>query len=88
MSAIDALAKSIATTATGYAAIINGALAANTVSETRQAAAAKGLAASGVPAFVVMMMTCNEEGCDCIVKAFEGHASGGRIASVKIEVIE
>jgi hypothetical protein len=88
MSAIDALTKSIATTATGYAAVINGALDAGTVSFTRQAAAAKGLAASGVPAFAVMMMTCDKEGCDCMVKAFEARNAGGRIVPVKIEVTE
>ena len=88
MSAIDALTKSIATTATGYAAVINGALDIGSVSPTKQSAAVKGLVAAGVPAFAVMLMQCEKEDCDCMVKTFEERAVGGRIVSIKVEVTE
>jgi hypothetical protein len=88
MSAIDALTKSIATTATGYAAVINGALDVTTIGTSRKNAAMKGLVALGVPICVVMLLDCDKEGCDCLVKTFEDRDAGRRIVPIKIEVTE
>lgn len=88
MSAIDALNKSIATTATGYAAVLDGVLDATTTSASRKSAAMKALVASGVPAFAVMLLDCDKDGCDCVEKAFLAEVAGSRIVSVKVEVTE
>jgi hypothetical protein len=87
MSAIDALAKSIATKATGYAAVINGALDVNTISVSRRLAAMKGLTIVGVHPLVVTHTDCQDPGCDCLEK-WLGDAHGGRIVSIKVEVTE
>lgn len=88
MSAIDALTKSIATTATGYAAVINGALDMTTTSDSRRLAAMKGLANGGVPALLVVLTDCNNPDCDCMEKSFLGTFLGSRIVPVKVEVSE
>jgi hypothetical protein len=86
MSALDDLTKSMATTATGYAAVLNGVLDATTTSASRKSAAMKALVASGVPAFAVMLLGCDKDGCDCVEKAFVAEVDGGRIVPVKVEV--
>lgn len=87
MSAIDALTKSIATRATGYAAVINGALDMTTISDSRRLAAMKGLVIVGVHPLVVAHTDCQDPGCDCMEKWLEG-AHRSRIVSVKVEVTE
>jgi hypothetical protein len=88
MSALDELTKSIATTATGYAAVINGVLDVATTSSSRKSAAMNGLISSGLPHLAVILMDCGNDNCDCLAKTFEAEVAGGRIVQVKVEVFE
>lgn len=88
MSVIESLTESIATTATGYAAIINGALDMTTASDSRRLAAMKGMTKAGVPPSVVLFVACDDDACDCMEKKLCETFPGSRIVSVKVEVSE
>jgi hypothetical protein len=88
MSVIESLTKSIATTATGYAAIINGVLDMTTASDSRRAAAMKGLIIAGVHPLVVMHTDCQDPGCGCMEEWLKDRYPDSRIVAVKVEVSE
>ena len=87
MSVIESLTKSIATTATGYAAIINGALDMTTISDSRRLAAMKGMTKAGVPPAIVLLVDCKNDDCDCMEKKLADAFPGSRIVAVKVEVV-
>lgn len=88
MNLIDKLTKSIATKATGYAAVINGALDLSTTSDSRKLAAMKGMANSGVNPLLVAVSACDDPTCDCVEKAFMSQFPGSRVIAVKVEAVE
>lgn len=90
-SRIDPLIKSLAATATGYAAVIDGVLDIRTVADNEKGAAINALSVLGVPMFVLAML-CQDPECDCTTKMLKGVAEQRKrkveIVAVKIETLK
>lgn len=78
----DALKLRLATTATGYGAVIDGILNIRTVTDSPNAAALNALYVRGFS----VMFACGDTDCDCAVKALARAIPTARIVAVKIEV--
>lgn len=75
------LSQRLATSATGYAAVIDGVLNIRTVNETRNMAAHNALWVSGCRIFT----TCKDLDCDCMVKLLEEMFPAVKIIAVQVE---
>lgn len=80
---ISSLTDRLATSATGYGAVIDGVLNIRTVTDTRNAAALNALFVAGFR----IASICQDRDCDCMVKALGALRPDIRILPVKVEVI-
>lgn len=78
------LAASLATSAMGYAAVIDGVLNIRTVSESENAAALNAIYALGYR----LSTTCVNPDCNCMVQALAQIAPGARIVPVTAGVCD
>lgn len=69
-------------TATGYAVVKDGLLDLRTVCETRNYAAANGIARYGTR----ILGLCRDPDCDCYVKAMKKLMPDARVVRVRVEV--
>lgn len=76
------LADRLATTATGWGAVIDGVLNIRTVSDTANAAALNALFVGGFP----ILSTCVDTDCDCMVKALGRLMPKAQLVRVRLEV--
>lgn len=72
----------LATSATGYGAVIDGVLNIRTVTDTMNAAALNALYVCGFQ----VLTGCGDADCDCMVKAAAKLIPHAKIVPVKIEV--
>lgn len=88
-SRIDPLIKSLAATATGYAAVIDGVLDIRTAADNEKGAAINALSVLGVP-LIILAMSCNDPECDYTLKMLAQVAKQRKrtveIVTVKIEI--
>ena len=82
MSALDKLKSSLATSATGWGAVINGTLDIRTVTETCNGAALNAIYVKGVR----VISNCTDPDCDCMVKVLAEMFPDIRIVRIKAEV--
>lgn len=75
------LAEALSTTATGYAAAIDGVLDIRTVTDNRRGAAINALCVIGL----YPMLRCQDPECDCIVKMLPHITDRIEIVSVSVE---
>jgi len=78
----DTLSQRLATSATGYSAVIDGILDIRTVTETPNAAALNALFAKGFR----VASNCNDRDCDCMVKALARILPDVKIVAVSVQV--
>lgn len=76
------LATRLATTGTGFAAVIDGILDVRTISDTANDAAMNALLIKGTMAFA----TCTDPACDCVVKGLAKLMPSAKIVAVRVEV--
>jgi hypothetical protein len=76
------LADRLATTATGWGAVIDGVLNIRTVSDTVNAAALNALFVGGYR----ILSTCADTDCDCMVQVLGRLMPQVRLVRVKVEV--
>lgn len=76
------LTDMMSTSATGWAAVINGVLDARTVSDSKNMSALYALRCSGHN----LMNPCGDTDCDCNVKVLAGMAPRIKLVPIKIEV--
>ena len=82
MAALGAgLTERLATSATGWAAVVDGVLNVRTVTETRNMAALNAIAVSGFRVVAV----CQDPECDCMVKLMD-KVLPGRVQLVPVAV--
>lgn len=74
------LANGLATTAEGYAAVIDGVLNVRTVTHSRNAAALNALHIRGY----VFLTVCGNPDCDCYVRALEARHPADQIVAVTV----
>lgn len=79
---MTALTQLLATSATGYGAVIDGVLNIRTVTDTPNAAALNALYVCGIQ----IVSTCNDTDCDCMLKVAAHLRPDIKIVPVKIEV--
>lgn len=82
-SDLSALTERLATSSTGWGAVIDGVLDIRTVSDTARAVAVNAFAVSGVFAIT----PCDDPACDCLVKALEHMRPNIKIIPVKVEAV-
>ena len=75
------LTERLATSATGWAAVIDGVLNVRTVTETQKSAALNAMAVSGFRVLAV----CADPECDCMVKLMD-KVMPGRVQLVLVAV--
>lgn len=78
------LQELMATTATGWAAVIGGVLNVRTVTDTANACALNALYAGGFP----VLATCQDPGCDCLVKLMKQLMPDAQLVQVAVKVAE
>lgn len=76
------LIGNLQTSATGWAAVINGVLDVRTVTDTRNGAALNALFAQGVR----VIPTCADTDCDCMVDLLAKEKPGTRLVAVMVQV--
>lgn len=74
------LSQRLASTATGYAAVIDGILNVRTVTETRNMAAFNAMWVQGLQ----VVSTCQDVDCDCMVKLLSQLRPGTKIVAVQV----
>lgn len=80
---IAMLKAAIATSATGFAAIIDGAMDIRTIGGTKNSAA---FAVLTVKSRRMVISTCSDPGCDCLVKVLAENYPDVRIVAVSVQV--
>lgn len=78
---LGGLTARLATSATGYAAVIGGVLNVRTVSDSQKAAALNAIYAMGH----TVLAPCPNPDCDCIVRLLAHHFPDVRLVPVRIE---
>ena len=76
-----ALTARLATSATGYAAVIDGILNIRSVTETRNMAAYNALWLNGFQ----VQTSCTDVECDCMVRLLERLRPGTKLIAVTVE---
>lgn len=77
-----ALLARLATSASGFGAVIDGVLNVRTVTDTRNAAALNALCVQGFR----VVSTCEDRECDCLVKLMAQLMPTARIVPVRVEL--
>lgn len=78
------LADRLATSATGFGAVIGGVLNVRTVADTKKATALNAIYAMGQ----VLMSVCQDPECDCTVRVLAHYFPEVRIVPVTVEVAD
>lgn len=78
------LQELMATTATGWAAVIDGVLNINTASHTKNAAALNALCVSGY----LIASNCNDPDCDCKVNLLGRLMPAAKLVQITVKVDE
>lgn len=81
---LNPLAARLATTATGYGAVIDGILNIRTVTDGRNMAALNALVLSGHR----VLSICHDPDCDCMVKALARIEPSVKIVPVNVQVCQ
>lgn len=80
-STLGFLTARLATSATGYAAVIGGVLNVSTVADSQKAAALNAIYAMGH----TVLAPCPDPDCDCMVRILAHHFPDVRLVPVRIE---
>lgn len=78
---LGGLTARLATSATGYAAVIGGVLNVRTVADSQKAAAMNAIYAMGH----TVLAPCPDPDCDCMVRLLAHHFPDVRLVPVRIE---
>lgn len=78
----QSLADLLATSATGWAAVINGTMDVRTISDGKNTAALNAMHACGFG----VMTTCADPDCDCMVAVLAQHRPDVKLVRVQVEV--
>lgn len=82
-TSISTLTARLATSATGWAAVIDGVLNIRTVTDSANAAAVNALYLSGIN----VISNCRDADCDCMVKVLEKMKPDIKLVRVTLEVL-
>lgn len=83
-TSISALTDLLATSATGWGAVIDGVLNIRTVTDTANAAAVNALYLSGIN----VLSNCRDSDCDCMVNVLAKMKPEIKLVRVKMEVCD
>jgi len=83
-TSISALTDLLATSATGWGAVIDGVLNIRTVTDTANAAAVNALYLSGIN----VLSNCRDSDCDCMVNVLAKMRPEIKLVRVKMEVCD
>ena len=72
----------LATSATGWAAVINGTMDVRTISDGKNTAAINAMHACGFD----VMATCTDPDCDCVATVLAQHRPDVKLVRVRVEV--
>lgn len=72
----------LATSATGWSAVINGTMDVRTISDGKNASALNAMYVCGFG----VMTTCADPDCDCMVDALAQHRPDVKLVRVRVEV--
>ncbi len=78
----QSLADLLATSATGWAAVINGTMDVRTISDGKNTTALNAMRACGFD----VMTTCADPDCDCMVTVLAQHRPNVKLVRVRVEV--
>jgi len=76
------LADLLATSGTGWAAVINGTMDVRTISDGKNTAALSAMHACGFG----VISTCSDPDCDCMVNVLDQHRPDVKLVRVRVEV--
>lgn len=85
---IEALSQGLATTATGFACVIDGVLDVRTIADTAKDCAKRGIAVRFGPIAALLGSGCDDPTCDCTVRALTEACPDIKIVTVEIKVTE
>jgi hypothetical protein len=78
------LSARLATSATGWGAVIGGILDVRTITDSRNGAALNAIYATGRR----VLSTCHDTECDCMVRALASFAPDVKLVRVKVDVAD
>lgn len=84
MTALDKLKSSLAISATGWGAVINGTLDIRTITDEKKAAAHRALC---IATGTIVLSTCADPDCDCLIEILAEKFPAVKLVQVRVEAI-